>query len=189
MTEIMTAIYTDPDMVILLLEKCNEFLLNYCNEIKKTGIGGVVIAEPAAGLISGDDCSAYSSAFVKRIIEEVQDETFMIVLHNCGNTGHCTSAMVETGAAALHFGNRIDMLAVLQECPEDVLVMGNIDPVGCMKMSTPEGVYFATNQLLNKTSGYHNFVLSTGCDVPPHVSLDNINAFYRALQDYNLHLK
>lgn len=189
MTEIMTAIYTDPDMVMLLLEKCNEFLLNYCKEIKKTGIGGVVIAEPAAGLISGDDCSAYSSAFVKRIIEEVQDETFMIVLHNCGNTGHCTSAMVETGAAALHFGNRIDMLAVLQECPEDVLVMGNIDPVGCMKMSTPEGVYFATTQLLNKTSGYHNFVLSTGCDVPPHVSLDNINAFYRALQDYNLHLK
>lgn len=189
MTEIMTAIYTDPDMVMLLLEKCNDFLLNYCKEIKKTGIGGVVIAEPAAGLISAEDCSAYSSAFVKKIVEEVQDESFMIVLHNCGNTGHCTGAMVETGAAALHFGNRVDMLSALQECPQDVLVMGNLDPVGCMKMSTPESVYFATTQLLDKTSGYRNFVLSTGCDVPPHISSDNINAFYRALQDYNLHLK
>lgn len=189
MTEIMTGIYTDPDMVMLLLEKCNVFLLNYCKEIKKTGVGGVVIAEPAAGLISAEDCSIYSSAFIRKIVEELQDDTFMVVLHNCGNTGHCTSAMVETGAAALHFGNRIDMLDALEDCPEDVLVMGNIDPVGCMKMGTPEGVYFYTMQLLNKTSGYRNFVLSTGCDVPPHVSPQNIRAFYRALQEYNLHLK
>ena len=189
MTEIMTAIYTDPDMVMLLLEKCSEFLLNYCKEIKRTGVGGVVIAEPAAGLISAEDCSTYSSTFYKKIVEAVQDDAFMIVLHNCGNTGHCTGAMVETGAAGLHFGNRIDMPATLEECPDDVLVMGNLDPVGCMKMGTPEGVYFATTQLLGKTSGHRNFVLSTGCDVPPHVAPENINAFYRALQDYNLHLK
>lgn len=188
MTEIMTAIYTDQDMVLLLLEKCNEFLLDYCKQIKKTGVGGVVIAEPAAGLISAEDCMAYSSVFIKKIVEEVQDDTFMIVLHNCGNAGHCTGAMVETGAAALHFGNRINMLEALEECPENILVMGNIDPVGCIKMSTPEGVYLATTQLLDKTSGYRNFVLSTGCDVPPHVSPQNINAFYRALQDYNLRL-
>lgn len=189
MTEIMTGIYTDPDMVMLLLEKCNAFLLNYCKEIKKTGVGGVVMAEPAAGLISAEDCLIYSSAFIKQIVEELQDDTFMVVLHNCGNTGHSTSAMVETGAAALHFGNRIDMLDALNGCPQEVLVMGNIDPVGCMKMGTPEGVYSDTMQLLDKTSGYRNFVLSTGCDVPPHVSPENISAFYRALRDYNLHLK
>lgn len=189
MTEIMTGIYTDPDMVMLLLEKCNAFLLNYCKEIKKTGVGGVVMAEPAAGLISAEDCSIYSSTFIKKIVEELQDDTFMVVLHNCGNTGHSTSAMVETGAAALHFGNWIDMLDALNGCPQEVLVMGNIDPVGCMKMGTPEGVYSDTMQLLDKTSGYRNFVLSTGCDVPPHVSPENISAFYRALRDYNLHLK
>lgn len=189
MTEIMTAIYTDPEMVMLLLEKCSTFLLNYCKEIKKTGVGGVVIAEPAAGLISSEDCSAYSSAYIKRIVQEVQDDTFMIVLHNCGNTGHCTQAMVETGAAALHFGNRIDMLSALEECPEEILVMGNIDPVGCMKMATPEAVYFAATQLLDKTFGHRNFILSTGCDVPPHVAPENIAAFYKALQNYNSRLK
>ena len=81
------------------------------------------------------------------------------------------------------------MEEALKEVPTDALAMGNLDPVGCMKMGTPEGVYFATTQLLGKTSGHRNFVLSTGCDVPPHVAPENINAFYRALQDYNLHLK
>ena len=37
MTEIMMAIYTEPDTVLLLLEKCTEFILRYCLAIKETG--------------------------------------------------------------------------------------------------------------------------------------------------------
>ena len=29
---------------------------------------------------------------VRRIVDAVQDDSFMVVLHNCGNTGHCTDA-------------------------------------------------------------------------------------------------
>ena len=101
----------------------------------------------------------------------------MIVLHNCGNTGHCTAAMVETKAAGLHFGNKIDMVQVLQECPEDILVMGNIDPVGIFKKETLE--------LLQKTGKWKNFIVSSGCDVPPEVPMENIDAFYQALNEYN----
>lgn len=186
MTEIMTGIYTDPDMVTLLLEKCTEFLLAYCLAIKNTGVGGVIMAEPAAGLLSLEDCSAYSSRYIKRIVGKLQDDSFWIVLHNCGNTGQCTPAMIETGARGLHFGNRVNMSEVLEVCPTDCLVMGNLDPVGCLKVGSAEQVYMATLQLLEQTSGYANFVLSTGCDVPPLVSVGNIDAFYRALRDYNV---
>ena len=71
---------------------------------------GVVMAEPAAGLLSDEDCTQYSSVFIKEIVEKVQDDHFTVILHNCGNTGHCTKAMVATGAAAYHFGNKIDMV-------------------------------------------------------------------------------
>lgn len=185
MSEIMTAIYTEPDLVLCLLEKCTTFLFNYCAEIKKTGVGGVVIAEPAAGLISAEECSMYSSIFIKRIVDVVQDDSFMVILHNCGNTGHCTSSMVETGALGLHFGNQIDMLDALEKCPNDRLVMGNLDPANCLKMSTPEKIYQSVLTLLRRTSMYNNFVLSTGCDVPPLVDTKNIDAFYQALMDYN----
>ena len=185
MTEIMTGIYTDPELVELLLEKCTEFLLRYCQAIKATGVGGVVMAEPAAGLLSPEDCSAYSSLYVKRIVGQVQDDSFWVVLHNCGNTGHCTPAMVETGAKGLHFGNRANMTEALEACPADCLVMGNLDPVGCLKTATAGEVYRAASQLLEQTSACANFVLSTGCDVPPQVPEENIAAFYRALRDYN----
>ena len=52
LSEMMMAIYTEPDTITLLLEKCTAFLKSYCQAIKETGVQGVIIAEPAAGLIS-----------------------------------------------------------------------------------------------------------------------------------------
>lgn len=186
MTEVMMAIYTEPETVELLLDKCTEFIIHYCLALKETGVNGVLMAEPAAGLLSNDDCTQYSSVYIKKIVEKVQDDHFSVILHNCGNGGHCTQAMVATGAASYHFGNRINMIDALRNCPEDVLVMGNLDPVSVFKMGTPQEVIQATRELLESTAGYDNFVLSSGCDTPPEISLENIQAFYDTLNEYNL---
>ena len=185
MTEIMMAIYTEPDTINLLLEKCTQFLTEYCRALKNAGVDGVIIAEPAAGLLSDDDCRQYSSFYVKQIVDALQDDNFSVILHNCGNTGHCTQAMLYTGAHGYHFGNAMNMIDALEICPPDVLVMGNLDPVGVFKMSTPEQVKQSAMNLLEKTAGYKNFVLSSGCDVPPQTSLENVEAFYEALEEFN----
>jgi len=185
MSELMMDCYCEPEIAKLLLEKCTEFLKTYCIELKKQGVNGVIIAEPAAGLLSNDGCNEFSSQYIKLIVEAAQDDSFMVVLHNCGNTGHCTAAMLETGALGYHFGNKIDMVQVLNTCPQDVLVMGNLDPVSIFKSATPETLRLTALELLNVTSGYPNFVLSSGCDVPPHIPQANIEAFYSALEEYN----
>lgn len=185
MSEIMMAMYIDPEGTCLLLDKCTSFITAYCKELKRQGANGVVMAEPAAGLLSNDACKEFSSVYIKKIVEKVQDDEFMVVLHNCGNAGHCTEAMLYTGADAYHFGNRIDMLLALKDCPPESLVMGNLDPVSLFKMASPDEVYSQTLRLLENTAGYSNFVLSSGCDIPPYTPVENIDSFYRALRDYN----
>jgi len=185
LSEIMVDFYMDPVSIGSLLNKCTEFLLKYCKELKNIGCSGVVIAEPAAGLLSNDDCQVFSTEYVKRIVDAVQDDTFLVVLHNCGNKGHCTESMLNSGANAFHFGNAIDMVETLNYCPKDKLIMGNIDPVNVMKNLPAAEVKAFTTDLLNRTSGFDNFVLSTGCDLPPHVPVENISAFFDALNDYN----
>ena len=185
LSELMMAMYIEPETVTMLLDKCTAFITSYVQAMKETGINGVILAEPASGLVSNDDCYQYSSVYVHKIVDAVQDDSFSIVLHNCGNTGHCTEAMLRSGASALHFGNRADMVEALETCPADLPVMGNIDPVGVMQQATPEQVYSAVSELLEKTAGYDNFILSSGCDVPPHTPIENIKAFYKALADYN----
>jgi uroporphyrinogen decarboxylase len=185
LSEIMMACYTNPESISWLLQKCTDFILNYCCELKRIGCSGVVIAEPAAGLLSNEDCQLFSSEYIKHIVDTLQDETFIIVLHNCGNKGHCTDAMLKTGANAYHFGNAIDMVETLEKCPSDKLIMGNVDPVGIMKMRSADEVKAYVTNLLDKTSKYNNFILSTGCDLPPHVPRENISAFFEALNEFN----
>lgn len=185
MSEIMVLIYADPDAAHCLLSKCTKFILKYCQALKLTGVQGVVMAEPAAGLMSDDDCKRFSSDYVKYIVDMVQDDNFSVVLHNCGNTGHCTKAMVATGSAAYHFGNKCDMRQVIKDVPPTALAMGNVDPVSMFKEGTPEKMYDYTTQLISDMKAYPNFVLSSGCDTPPHTPMANIDAFFKALDDSN----
>jgi len=185
MSEIMVLIYEHPDAAHTLLYKCTDFIEKYCLALKETGANGVVMAEPAAGLMSNDDCLTFSSDYVKRIVDRVQDDSFIVVLHNCGNTGHCTKAMVATGAAAYHFGNKCRMEEVICDVPPTALAMGNVDPVSVFKDGTTQEMRQTVCDLLDKMKDYPNFVLSSGCDTPPHTPKENIDAFFEALKEWN----
>lgn len=185
MSDIMMLIYEHPDAAHELLEKCTAFIEKYCLALKATGANGVMMAEPAAGLMSNDDCLQFSSQYVKRIVERVQDDSFIVVLHNCGNTGHCTKAMVATGAAAYHFGNKCRMEEVIREVPPTALAMGNIDPVSIFKDGMPSQMKTVVTDLLEQMRPYPNFVLSSGCDTPPHTPQHNVDAFFEALAEWN----
>jgi uroporphyrinogen decarboxylase len=185
MTEIMTAIYLAPELVQAVLEKCTLFIRDYIKTYKRLGTAGIIMAEPAAGLLGKEECDQYSSAYIKRIIDELQDENFLIVLHNCGHNGILASSMVSTGAQALHFGNAADMSLVLKKVPDHVLVMGNIDPVNVLQTGDPAFVKQKTKKLLEETKAYPNFILSTGCDLPPGVPQENILSFFEALDEFN----
>lgn len=185
MSELMLGIYMEPDTIQLLLSKCTDFLIDYCRALKATGTQGVIMAEPAAGLLSDDDCREFSSRYVQRVVEAVQDEDFTVVLHNCGNSGQCTDAMIASRAAALHFGNAIDLNEVLRTCPPNVVVMGNLDPVSLFQQSTPAALATAVDHLLQSTAAYPNLVLSSGCDLPPRVPTANLQAFFEAVKRFN----
>ena len=184
-SEILTAILIEPDSILTLVEKCTQFLISYVNAFKSAGTNGVLIAEPVAGVLREDQCTQFSSDFVKRIVQSAQDEHFSVILHNCGDTDTLVYSMLGTGAAGLHFGNRCNIIQALEKLPSDTLVFGNLDPVGVFKSGTPETVKRETSQLLGSTRAFPNFILSSGCDVPPNVPLANIEAFFAALESYN----
>jgi uroporphyrinogen decarboxylase len=148
-------------------------------------VHGVLVAEPAAGMLSPELCDLFSSAYVKRIVDAVQDERFLVILHNCGNTGVLNRSMLATGARALHFGNRNPIAATLAELPADVLVMGNLDPANVFRLGSPDRVREETRSLLAAAGKHANFVISSGCDIPPGTPRANIDAFYGAVREYN----
>ena len=185
MTQVMINCYEEPEMVHATLEKATEFLLNYVKAYKAIGAHGVVIAEPAAGLLSPDFCGEFSSPYVKRIVDAVQDEEFIVIYHNCGDAvNRMVPQILETGAAAYHFGNAVSMEEMLQQMPGDVLTMGNVDPVSAIRNGTPEKVRQDTLAIMEACCKYPNFLISSGCDIPPAAPWANIDAFFAAVEEF-----
>ncbi len=176
--------YEEPDMVHTVLEKVTKFLISYISAFKETGIQGAVVAEPLAGLLSPDLAQEFSGDYMKQIVAAVQDENFIIVYHNCGGSALATiDSIVSNGCRAFHFGNAVNMAEVLPNVPANCLAMGNVDPAGEFRNGTPESIYGATTALIRECSSYPNFVISSGCDIPPLTPWENIESFFRAVRE------
>lgn len=184
MTEIMILCYEEPELVETVLEKVTEFLIKYAQAFKDAGANGIAIAEPAAGLLSPGLIQEFSTPYVQKIRDAVEDDSFMILYHNCGNVVPLLDNVKEIGARGYSFGNAIDMEEALQVMPQDSIVIGNIDPAGIIRNGTPELVRKETLALMERCCKYQNFVIASGCDIPPMSPMENIQAFFDAVEEF-----
>ena len=184
-TEVMIDCYEEPDMVHIVLDKVTQFLCAYCQAYKEAGANGVVLAEPVAGLLSPALAEEFSGPYVKRIVDAVQDDSFLLIYHNCGgSTIQQIDSILATGSAAYHFGNAIDMAEMMTHIPAGTVAMGNVDPAGEFRNGTPDSIRAATLAVMDACCKYPNFVISSGCDIPPLSRWENIDAFFAAVDEF-----
>lgn len=175
----------DPELLEALLNKVTDFLTAYVVAFREQGAAGVIMAEPAAGLLSPRGLGRFSSAFVRRIIQQTCTDSFTVVLHNCGAKLVHLPKVLESGAEIYHFGAPMDLLQALAQVDESVILAGNLDPSAVFHAGTPEEVQFKTQELLQGAVGKRNFVISSGCDLPPHTPVENLDAFYRTVRGFS----
>ena len=174
----------EEEFVHAVMRKTTAFLIAYAKAYKEAGLDGIVMAEPLAGLLSPELEAEFSGKYVKEIVDAVQDEDFIVIYHNCGpNTPLMVESLVSNGAAIYHFGDAVDLVSLLDKMPNNLPVCGNISPSVEFLNGTPESIYAATRELVAKCKSYPNFVLSSGCDIPPAAPWDNIHAFFKACKD------
>ena len=184
-TEIMILCYEEPDMVHKVMEKATAFLIDYCKAYEAAGANGVVIAEPLTGLLSPALAQEFSHPYVRRLIEAVQNDNFAVVYHNCGDyVARMTADIYQLGAMGYHFGDAVCMKDMLPGAPADALVMGNVSPSAQFCNGTPASIREATLDVMNSCYSYPNFLISSGCDIPPKSSWDNIEAFFAAAESF-----
>ena len=179
-SEAMELTVTDPELMHLLIEKSTAFLTDYLKAFRAAGADGVIMAEPAAGLLSPRSMAAHSSAYIRRIRDSLSDDRFAFILHNCAAKVVHLPALLETGLTTFHFGAPMDLEAALAKVPPEVVVCGNLDPAGVFCHLRPEEVAERTSSVLAATAQYRNYVLSSGCDIPANAPLENLDAFFES---------
>ena len=177
--------YEDPELLHLVLKKSTDFLIDYAKAFKLAGADGIIMAEPLAGLLSPDLAEEFSEPYVKAVFDAVKNDEFAVIYHNCGD---CTIFQIEsilrTNASAYHFGNAIKMSEMMPHIPSNVIAMGNVDPTTQFKNGTPESIKAETKRIMAECAEYKNFVISSGCDIPPSTPWENIDAFFKAAEEF-----
>ena len=83
-----------------------------------------------------------------------------------------------------HFGNAIDMAEMMKHIPAGILAGGNVDPAGQFRNGTVDSIKAETKEIMGKCCQYPNFVISSGCDIPPMSKWENIDAFFQAAAEF-----
>jgi len=175
--DIAMATITDKETVLGVLEFCVGTIGRYAKALEAAGCDMIAILEPTAVMLSPQSFWQFSGQFIKRLVENMG---VFPILHICGDTHHLIPEMIRTGAKGLSLDSLVDFSKVMGRVPEDIYLIGNIDPVRVMLQETPQGVGKAIDDLLSAMSSHKNFILSTGCDLPPETPLQNIEAFMQA---------
>ena len=176
-TESAMAIYDKPDLLHQTLAFATQVISRYATALSSAGADVIAILEPTAVMLSPRHFWDFSGQYVKQIVDRLEVAP---VLHICGNTSRILDGMIETGAQGLSLDALIDLPEVARRIPSDVVLVGNISPTAVMVDMSPLEVYAETQNLLEAMRPFSNFILSTGCDLPPETPLENIQAFMDA---------
>jgi len=159
----------------------------YVRWLIAAGAQVICILEPSAVMLGPAQFEQFSADYVRHINNSCKYTGVATVYHTCGNTMHLVGKMVESGVDAVSLDSPeagVDLPAVAETLPEEVMVIGNINPTGALLRGRPADVEAEVTQLLGRMAPFPNFVLSTGCDLPQETPLENIHAFMRAGRRY-----
>jgi uroporphyrinogen decarboxylase len=173
----------DPQTLHRLCHFTTERIQEYVQLLISAGADVICILEPTAVMLSPGQFSEFSAIYIRHITTSFKYSGINFVYHTCGNTMHLVEKMAQSGVNGLSLDSRdvgVDLAAVARNVPEDVVVIGNINPATTMRFGSPADVRREVNALLGEMRAQPNFILSTGCDLPQETPVANIREFMDA---------
>lgn len=173
----------NPELVAELVNFSLEVISEYANALFNAGADAIAVLEPLAVILSPKKYKEFSLYPFKKLVSNLNNKP--LILHICGNTNHLIKSMLDSGAVGLSLDSGINFEELKKIIPQEITLMGNLNPVKIFLQSTPDQVAEATKSLKESMKDIKNFILSSGCDLPLDTPLENIEAFMKAARGKN----
>jgi MtaA/CmuA family methyltransferase len=180
---ILRMIYKKPQILEVLLDRMNGFLIELGLALIENGVNLLTIPEPTASsaMIAPPMFRQYVLPRLKKFTSQMG---VPVILHICGDTKPILGAMGEADAEILSLDQCMDLSEALATVPDKVLA-GNVDPVKSLLLGDTDQVKEDALNCLQK-AGTDHFILMPGCGVPPNTPLENLKAMVGAAVDYGV---
>lgn len=180
-TDIALATVDKPDVVIATVNFCEHVVIDYAKALQEAGADIICLLDPTSVILSPNAYRQFAGVSIENVVRHLDTRT---ILHVCGNTMNLLEPMVETGIQGLSLDYVVSLPEAALRVPNDVVLIGNIDPVRIMLQCSKEKVAQATLSLLEAMRPYPNFIMSTGCDLPAETPIENIQAMVQTTKAF-----
>ena len=181
---LMFDIIDSPPFVKKLLEICTESVIRYACALAQAGATILNTGDSPAVLTGPQDYEKYALKYESIVFDELKSLGVPLTLHICGNTGNMLELMGKSGAQGLELDFQVDLAEARKHLPEEITVIGNIDPVSVLLKGSTETVKKAVSGLLEAQEHLGRFILSSGCALAPGTPAENIDALVEAARDF-----
>jgi uroporphyrinogen decarboxylase len=179
--DIALAVLDIPDVVQATVNFCEHVIIEYAKALQRSGADMICVLDPTAMMLSPLMFWEFAGKSIRNVFRHLDTRT---ILHVCGDTSHLIEKMCQTGAHGLSLDSLVNIPAIAPRVAKDVVIIGNIDPVSVMLQGDRASVRRATHELMDAMQEYDNFLMSTGCDLPPETPLENIVELVQTAQSF-----
>lgn len=185
---LLLTMITAPEAVVRVLEFTTAMALQLGTWLLDSGAHGLILGEATCSpnFISPKHYRRLVQAQHRALIQGLRQAGWQHVgLHICGNVAPIVDDIVNTGVTFMDVDYQVPADKAIQLTGNRVALRGNLDPSSVFRFGSPEDVYRETNALVRSltvaTAGApRNWILSSGCDIPPGTPAENISAFVEA---------
>lgn len=183
---LLRGIYKDTEAVHRVLEFASELCYQYLEPFVKGGVGIISIADPTSSgdMISRQQFKNFSLPYLRKVVQRIKAHGILVLIHICGNIANRLDLILETGADIISLDYKVDLDYARTTVGDSIAFAGNMDPVAVMLNLKPDEVTEACRRCIERAGKTNSYLLMPGCDIPPGVPLENIQAMVATAHNY-----
>ena len=171
-----------PDKIRQLMEVIAENNNRYIQRLIDMEIG-IGFADPVSStaLISPRHYEQFSLPYFQKNVDFIKSQGAGCGLHICGTSRKLWDMLKETGISGFSLDNVESLTEAKEVLGSHMCIQGNVPPVEVMHGGTPWDVLRSAKDCIDQgRDSPKGFVLTSGCQMPPHTPRENMQALMDA---------
>jgi MtaA/CmuA family methyltransferase len=185
-TDFMIDLVENPEYAHKLISLCTNLIIDWLKaqaDIMGNTVEGIFILDDIVGFINEEHYKEFAHPYLKKICDAFPKD-WIKIYHNDADINACMDYLPDCGFHVLNWGKQTDIEEVKDRIGDRMCLMGNVNPLEVGVRGTPDEVFDATMEVLEKSKG-EGIILSVGGGTSPGMPGENIVAMQKALNEFN----
>ncbi|HAK96350.1 MAG TPA: uroporphyrinogen decarboxylase [Planctomycetes bacterium] len=178
LSTIMYDVVGDEGFVRDLFAFINEMEFNFAKAQFEAGAEWIGIGDAAASQIDPDTYEALVLPAEIELVRRIKAMGAKVRMHICGKINHLLPGLARLGADMVDVDSPTDIGIARQHLGPDVMILGNLEPVGFFLRKGPADIIAELEACAAKVGP--RYVIGAGCEIPPGTADANVRAMVEA---------